>query len=41
MALETREIPALVFWVAMLGITVFVASKVIKQVGDKVGEVFV
>ena len=40
MTLETKEIPALIFWVAMLGITVFVASKVIGQVGEKISEVF-
>ncbi len=40
MGLEAREIPALLFWVAVLGITVFVASKAVKQVGEKVGEIF-
>jgi len=40
MPLEAREIPALILWVAVLGISVFVTTKLIKQVGEKVGEVF-
>ena len=40
MVLETREIPALIFWIAVLGLSVYVTSKVIKQVGEKVSGVF-
>ena len=40
MALETKEIPALLFWVAVLGITVLIASKVVSQVSAKASEVF-
>ena len=40
MALEGREIPALIFWVAVLGITVLVASKVVSHISTKASEVF-
>ncbi len=40
MALETREIPALIFWVALLGVTVLIASKVVSQVSAKASNVF-
>jgi len=40
MVLETREIPALIFWIAILGLSVYVTSKVIKQVGEEVSKVF-
>ena len=40
MTVTTDEIPALLFWMAVLGLSVYVTTKVIKQVGDKVGDVF-
>jgi len=40
MALETREIPVLIFWIVLLGLSVYVTSKVIGKVGEQVGTVF-
>ena len=41
MVLEVNKIPALVFWVFILGVTVYAGSKIIGKVKENVSEVFV
>ena len=40
MAIENSKIPALFFWLVVLGITVYTGSKVIGKVKENVSEVF-
>jgi len=40
MALETREIPALLFWILLAGVAYIVAAKITGEVGNLVNAVF-
>jgi len=40
MAVETKEIPALVFWFLISGIAIYATSKVLGKVNEKIHDVF-
>ena len=40
MALETREIPKLLFWFLISGIAIYITSKAIGKVGEEISAVF-
>ena len=40
MALEGREILPLMAWIFVLGVSIYITSKTIGKVNDKIGEAF-
>ena len=40
MAIEGKELPALIFWFLVSGIAIYATSKALGKVSEKIGDIF-